>query len=187
MVQPFFELRIALILRREVRDDVHARRVEPDEERLVVRLGLVHELEREIENFVVHRLHPLRIERAGVLDLLLADLAPARHHGRVIRVGRPAVNHVARADFVQQLLRVGGVRGVFHRVEVIEVAEELVEAVDGGQELIEIAEVVLAELARGITHVLERGGNRASLGGQPDFGDRPGRPWSCPCGWAARR
>ena len=71
---------------------------------------------------------------------------------RVVRVRRPAVDHVARADLVQQLLRVAGVRGVFHRVEVIEVAEELVEAVDGGQELVEVAEVVLAELAGGIAH-----------------------------------
>ena len=60
------------------------------------------------------------------------------------------MDHVARADYVQQLLRVGGMRGVLHRVEVIEVAEELVEAVDGGQELVEIAQVVLAELPRGV-------------------------------------
>ena len=80
----------ALILLREVRDDVHAGRVEPEEERLAVGLGLVHELERVVEDLVVHGLHPLRIERAGVLDLLLADLAPARLHGRVVRVGRPA-------------------------------------------------------------------------------------------------
>ncbi len=38
------------------------------------------------------------IERAGVLDLLLADLAPARIHGRVVHVGRPRVDHVARTD-----------------------------------------------------------------------------------------
>ncbi len=94
------------------------------------------------------------------------------------------VDHVARADLVQQLLRVGGVRGVLHRVEVIQVAEELIEAVDGGQELIEIAEVVLAELARGITHVLERRGDGAGLGGQPDLARPPGRPWSCRCGSA---
>ena len=62
------------------------------------------------------------------------------------------MNHVARADLVQQLLRVIGVRRIFHRVEVIEVAEELVEAVNGRQELVEIAEVVLAELARDVAH-----------------------------------
>src|SRR5512137_99860 len=69
---------------REVRDDVHARRVEPAEERLAVRLGLVDELQGEIADFVVHRFHALGIERAGVLDFLLADPAPARHLGRVV-------------------------------------------------------------------------------------------------------
>ena len=53
---------------------------------------------------------------------------------------------------VQQLLRIVRVRGVLHRVEVIQVAEEFVEAVDGRQELVEIAEVVLAELAGGVSH-----------------------------------
>ena len=61
-------------------------------------------------------------------------------------------------------------RRVFHRVEVIEVAEELVEAVDGGQELIQIAEVVLAELAGGVALRFERGGDRASLCWYADLG-----------------
>ena len=167
-------LRVAhrLILRRQVGDDVHARRVEPEEERLAVRLCLVQELEGEVADFVVHGLHPLGIERAGVLDLLLADLAPARVDGRIVGFGRPAVNHVARADLVQQLLRVGGVRGILHRVEVIEVAEELVEAVDGGQELVEIAEVVLAELAGGIAHVLQRRRDGHRFRRQADRGAR---------------
>ena len=44
---------------------------------------------------------------------------------------------------------------VLHRIEVIEVAEEFVEAVHGRQELVEVAEVVLAELAGRIAHRLE--------------------------------
>ena len=147
-------LRVAhrFIFRREMRHDVHARRVEPDEERLVVVLGLVHEIEGKVADFVVHRFHPLGIERAGILDPLLADLAPARHLGRIILVGGPAVNHVARADDVQQVLRIVGMRRVFHRIEVIQIAEEFVEAVDGRQELVLVAEVVLAELAGGVAH-----------------------------------
>ena len=93
-------------LRREMRDDVHARRIQPAEERLAVLLGLVDELDRQVADLVIDGLHPLGIERAGVFDLLLADLAPARHLGRVILVRRPAVNHVARADDVQQFLRI---------------------------------------------------------------------------------
>ena len=41
---------------------------------------------------------------------------------------------------------------IFHRVEVIEVAEEFIEPVDGGQELILVAQVILAELAGGVAH-----------------------------------
>ena len=62
----------------EVGNDVHAGGVEPDEERLAVFLGLVDEIERHVANLVVHGLHALGIERAGVLDLLFADLAPSR-------------------------------------------------------------------------------------------------------------
>ena len=57
-------------------------------------------------------------------------------------------------------------RGVFHRVEVIEIAEELVEAVDRGQELVAVAQVVLAELAGGVALRLERGGDGAGFGRQ---------------------
>jgi hypothetical protein len=46
------------------------------------------------------------------------------------------MNHVARANLIQQLLRVAWVRGILHRVEMIEVAEKLVEPVNGGQEFI---------------------------------------------------
>jgi hypothetical protein len=125
-----------------VRDDVHAGRVQPEEEGLPVSLGLVDELEGEGLDFVVHGFHTLGIERAGVLDLLLADLAPARHHCGVIRIGRPTVNHVARAEGVQQLLRVTGMRGVFHRIEVVEVAEKLVEAMNGREMRVLVTEVL---------------------------------------------
>src|SRR5438046_10313845 len=61
---------------------------------------------------------------------------------------------------------------IFHCVEVIEVAEELVEAVDSGQEFIQIAEVVLPELAGRVALRFERGSDGASLCGNPDFGTR---------------
>ena len=76
------------------------------------------------------------------------------------------MDHVARADDVQQVLRIVGMCRVFHRVEVIEVAEELVEAVDSRQKFILVAKVILAELAGGIPHVLEHSGNGHRLGGQ---------------------
>ena len=134
---------------------MHARRVEPDEERLLVGARLVDELQRVVEDFVVDRLHPLGIERAGVLDPLLADLAPARLFGGIVAIRGPGMDHVARADHVLQRLRIVPMRRVLHRVQMVEVAEELIEPVHGRQEFVEIAEMVLAELAGGVSHGLE--------------------------------
>ena len=61
-----------------------------------------------------------------------------------------------------------GQLGLFFGVEVIEIAEELVEAVDGGQKLVAVAEVVLAELARRVAVVLQQFGDRRVLGLEPD-------------------
>ena len=56
---------------------------------------------------------------------------------------------------------------VLHRVEVVEVAEELVEAVDRRQELVQVAQVVLAELAGGVAHRLQRRRDGRRLAGMP--------------------
>ena len=55
--------------------------------------------------------------------------------------GSVGEHHVARVVLVL---------GLFFGVEVVEVAEELVKTVVGRQELVLVAEVVLAELAGGI-------------------------------------
>src|SRR6476646_3391328 len=60
------------------------------------------------------------------------------------------MNHVAGTDGGQQRLWVVAVGGVLHRIEVIEVAKEFIEAVHGRQELVEVAEVVLAKMTRGV-------------------------------------
>ena len=111
-------------------------------------------------------------ERAFVDDLLLADLAPARLDGRVVGVARAAMNQVARADGVSNG-RIGRVRipvRIGHGIEVIEIAEELVEAVDGRQVLVQVAEVVLAELAGGVAHRLQARWRWWALRGQADIG-----------------
>ena len=59
-------------------------------------------------------------------------------------------------------------------VEVVEVAEELVEAVHGRQELVHVAEVVLAELPGRVAERLEQLGDRRVLGLQADV--RAGHP-----------
>ena len=107
---------------------------------------------------VVDRFHALLGERAGVLDGLLADLAEARIDGGVVLVGRLGLEHAARAE----LRAIGGVLRVVRQlrlllgIEVVEVAEELVESVDRGQRLVAIADVVLAELAGRVAHVAQQ-------------------------------
>ena len=125
------------------------------------------------DELVVAGLHALLGERAGVLDLLLADPAPARLLGGVVGIGRPAVHHAARAEAFAKLrkvlrIRVVGQLRLLLGVQVIQVAEELVEAVGGRQELVQVSEVVLAELAGGVAERLQQLGNGRVLGLEAD-------------------
>ena len=81
----------------------------------------------------------------GVLDLLLADLPPARLHRGIVNVGRPGMHHVSRAELVDEVLRIGGVGRILHPVQ-----------------------VVLAELAGGVAHALQRRGDGHRLDGKTD-------------------
>ena len=132
----------------------------------------VDEVERGVEEFLVHRLHALLGQRTGVLDRLLADPAEPRILGRIVLVGRLALQHAARAELrpERRVLRIVGMLRLVLGVEVVEVAEELVEAVDRRQELVAVAEVVLAELAGGVALRLEQFGERRVLLGQPFLG-----------------
>ena len=152
----------AAMLGADVRAQVHAGRVEPAEERLARRLLPLHEVDGGGRGLVVDRLHALLGQRAGVLDGLLADLAEARIDGRVVHVGRLALQHAARAELgaVGRVLRIVRQFRLFLGVEVVEVAEELVEAVHGRQRLVAVADVVLAELAGGVAEVLEQAADR---------------------------
>jgi hypothetical protein len=85
------------------------------------------------EDFRVDGLHALPGQRAGILDLAV----------------RRALDDTARPELRSELgmLRVVLVLGFLFGIEVVEVAEELVEAMRRWQELVAVAEVVLAELA----------------------------------------
>ena len=74
------------------------------------------------------------------------------------RVGRLAPEDAARPELgpVRRVLRIVRQFRLFLGVEVIEVAEEFIEAVHGRQRFIAIADVVLAELPGGIAEVLEQ-------------------------------
>jgi hypothetical protein len=93
--------------------------------------------------------------------------------GGIVAVGGPGVEDPARREFAAKrgeiaCARIVRVLRVFLRVEVIEVAEELVEAVHRRQESIQIAEVVLAELASRVAEWLEQLRDRGVLVLQSD-------------------
>ena len=146
----------------EVRPDVHPAGVPPHEERLAVLMRLVHELDRVGGDFVVHGFHAFDGQRTGVLNLLSANFAEARIDGRVVFVRRETVNHAARPKLCEECraLRVVGIFRFLVRVQVVEVAEEFVEAVNRGQKLVTVAEMVLTELAGGVAERLQQFGNR---------------------------
>ena len=168
---------------------VHPGAVAPAEERLAgLRLPL-DVVDGRVRRLVVDRLHPLLGQRAGVLDGLLADPAPARLLGRVVLVRRLAPQHAARAEHLPELAGPAGssLLRLLLGVEVVEVAEELVEPVDRRQVLVQVAEVVLAELAGGVAVVLEQlgDGRVARPAARPA---RPARrPWRARCGTCTGR
>ena len=125
---------LALRLRLEPGPDVHAARIEPDEERLPVAVRPVDEVGRGTQEFVVDRLHPLFRERSGVLALLFAPRTEARIVARRGGRSRDAFHHAARTELSLEggILRIVRMLRLILGVQVIEVAEELVEAVNRG-------------------------------------------------------
>ena len=152
---------------------MHVGHVHPDEERGVGLVLALDEIDARAGGLVVDGLHPLLGQRSGVLDALLADRSVPVVDLAGVLVGRPGVNDAARQQRLAQYRRLffGGVVRVlrfFLGVEVIEVAEELVEPVRGRQELVQVAEVVLAELPRRVAQRLEQLGDGRVLLLQPD-------------------
>ncbi len=165
------------VLVRQHGRDVHARRVVPDEERLVGLLGVVavEEVDDLGRDLLVHGLGALERQRA----LVLAGLVLRR------AVGRLAPDHGTRRRQADSRRRVDGAgnlgeardrrvlarRGdglqrrrlvdvreahALHRVEVIQVTPELVEPVRRRQRVGVVAQVVLAELARVVAEVAQK-------------------------------
>ena len=104
----------------------------------------------------------LRVSGPVSFDFLLADAAPTRLFGWVINVCCDAIQQTARAKRIQKfrVLRIVIVFGLFFSIQVIEVAVELIKAVDRRQKLVAIAQVVLADLCCRVTHRFEQFRNR---------------------------
>ena len=114
---------------------------------------------------VVDGHHAFAGQRTGVFAHLLADLAETGIDCRVVFCTGLAVHHAPRPvlGFEGRVLRVVVFFGLLLRVQVVEVAVELVEAVHRGQKLVAIAEVVLAKLPGRVALVLEELSNRRVL------------------------
>src|SRR6266576_5686537 len=106
-----------------------------------------------------------RSQGAFIHDLLLSDLAPPRHYCGVILVCRPAVDEIARPGLVDPILRVIEPVRIRHGIEVIEVAKEFVEAVNGWEILIQVPKVVFAKLGGFVADGFQdRGESRCLIG-----------------------
>ena len=120
---------------------MHAGRVEPDKERLFVAVRTVDKVNRGRDEFLVDRFHALPGKGPGILAFLFAPRAKARVVARGVGRGRDTFQNTARTKL---RLEGGGVRiigmlGFLLGVQVIEIAEELVETVYGGQELVAVS------------------------------------------------
>src|SRR5262249_12109438 len=130
--------------------------VPPDEERLAGLVLLLHEGQSPRGDLLVDRLHPLPGERAGVLDL------PARD----------GMDHAPRAELLPELLplRIVDTLRLLLGVEMVEVAEELVETVGGREKFVAVAEMVLPELPRRVAQGLQQLSDRRVVRAQSDIG-----------------
>ncbi len=128
------------------------------------------------QELLVHRLHALPGDRAGVLAFLLAPGAETRILARGHRVRREAVENAARPELLPKFgirrVRIVGVLRLLLGVEMVEVAEKLVEAVHRRQEFVAVAQMVLAELAGDVALRLQELGERRILVGQALLGRR---------------
>ncbi|MBA7716243.1 hypothetical protein ES703_125311 [subsurface metagenome] len=107
---------------------------------------------------VVDYLHPLSGQRTRILAHLLAHSPSTRILRRLVLVARPTIQDAAWTVSFPELWILGVVwlLGLLLRVQVIKAAIELVETVHGGQVLVAVTQVVLAEMGCGITLLLEQ-------------------------------
>ena len=110
---------------------------------------------------------------APVSSMVCLPTLPQRGSiGRIVAVGRLALEHAARSEPLLNAgsRRVGALLRLLLGIEVIEVAEELVEAVHGRQKFVAVAEMVLAELAGGVAERLQQLGDGHVLACRPTVG-----------------
>ena len=116
---------------------MHARAVEPDEERLACLLLAIDEIERTGKELLVHRFHAFPCQRARVFDLAIG-----------IRM-----DHTARTKTLLEgrILRIVRILWLFFCIKVVKIAKELIESMLGRKEFIFVAEMIFSELSGRVT------------------------------------
>src|SRR5579863_9382138 len=127
------------------------RGIHPDEERHSGMRLTLDKIDCGTGGLVVDRFHALYGQRSGVFDLLFANLAEARIGGRVVGLGGGALQYTSRAEPCGKSGILGIIRilRILFGIQVVEIAEEFVEAMYRRQEFIPISKMVLAELTGG--------------------------------------
>src|SRR5580704_7970785 len=151
----------------------------PDEEWLARLDGAIDIVQGCGQKLVIGGFHTLLCKRAGVFAHLLAPGSEAGIGGRgIIRRGGFALEDATWSELRPEagVLGVVDILRLFFRIQVIEVAKELVETVYRGQEFIAIAKMVLAILEGHVTERLQQFGQRRVFfvqsnrrAWQPDF------------------
>ena len=165
----------------DVGAEVHSRAVPPDIEGLVLLNGALDEVDGCGQRFLIDRLHPIPGQGTGILDLAVGCRA----------------DHAARSEAFAEL-RIGGIvriLGLLLGVQVVEIAEELVEPMVCRQMFVLVAQMVLAELSGHVTLRLQQTGDcrilllHAQIGtGKADFREAgPENALPCDVGGAAGR
>src|SRR5262249_16233450 len=134
------EAGLAFRCRFEMRPNVHPRWVEIAKPRRVGLAIAVDKIERGGEKLLVHCFPPLGLERARIFDGLLANPSILRINSRIIYLRRFRPEYTTRSELCAKprVLRVIRILRLFLRIEVIEVAKELVEAMHGRQKFVSV-------------------------------------------------
>jgi len=131
---------LALILLGAVSAEVHGRGVIPEEERLVILIGLIDKTKRSFGYFFINGFHAFLGEGARVLDLLPSLTV------------RQTVHHASGAEPLLEfrIFWIIGIFRLFFSIQVVEVTEELIETMHRRQILILIPKMVFTKLAGSI-------------------------------------
>src|SRR6476619_5035702 len=162
---------------------VHVGGVEPAKEGFPSGVLALDEILGCGAELVVAGFHALLGERSVIIDLLPHNFSETRIDRRIVLIGRVAAQNPARSEplaEVRKILftRVVGQFRLFFRIEVIQIAEELIESVDRRQVLVAVTQMVLAELSGRIASTFKKFRNGWVLrlkthgrGGNTDLGE----------------